>query len=187
MAQPGCYSAPVTADLLLRPRALTDLPELWRWLHATPDAEWRRWDGPYFKHAASELTLSDYTARALTRLEQPNMRVIEIGGELRGMVTRSWEPPEDGGWLELGIVIYDPAYWNSGYGRQALRLWTTLCLQGTPAHVLTLTTWSGNLRMLRAAERAGYRECARVREARLWQGVRYDSVKLDLLRREWTP
>ena len=74
---------------------------------------------------------------------------------------------------------------HSGYGREALFQWTAATFQDTPAHVLTLTTWSGNLRMIRAAERVGYRECARIREARLWQGVRYDSVKLDLLRREW--
>ena len=37
----------------------------------------------------------------------------------------------------------------------------------------------------RAAGRVGYRECARVREARLWQGVRYDSVQMQLLRGEW--
>ena len=39
--------------------------------------------------------------------------------------------------------------------------------------------------MIRAAERVGYRECARVHEARLWQGVRYDHVRLELLRAEW--
>ncbi|WP_370657364.1 GNAT family N-acetyltransferase [Deinococcus sp. KNUC1210] len=133
----------------------------------------------------AKVELSEYTARALTQMEQPDMRVIEIGGELRGMVTRFWEDPEDGGWMELGIVIYDPAYWNSGYGREALRQWTAETFRDTLAHVLTLTTWSGNLRMIRAAQRTGYRECARVREARLWEGVRYDSVKLDLLRREW--
>ena len=33
--------------------------------------------------------------------------------------------------------------------------------------------------------RLGFRECARVRQARLWEGVRYDSVQMDLLREEW--
>ena len=51
--------------------------------------------------------------------------------------------------------------------------------------MLTLTAWSGNARMIGAGLKVGFRECACIREARLWQGARYDSVKLDLLRSEW--
>lgn len=83
------------------------------------------------------------------------------------------------------MVIYDPEHWGGGLGKQALRLWTQATFAETDAHVLTLTTWSGNERMVRAAERCGYRECARVPEARLWQGRRWDSVRLAALRREW--
>ena len=172
-------------SLTLRPRTLTDLPELWRWHYDTPDAEWKCWDGPYFHADLPALSYSDYAAKAISRLPDPDMQIIEIDGLARGMVTRHWEDPEAGGWLELGIVIYDPAFWSGGHGTRALRLWTDLAFADTHAHVITLTTWSGNERMVRAAERVGYRECARIREARLWQGVRYDSVRLDLLRSEW--
>lgn len=173
--------------MLLRPRTLPDLPGLWSWLHGTQSDEWRRWDAPYL-HAASDepsVSLSDYVARALTDLSPEGLRVIEIGGRVCGMVTRSWEAPSEGGWLELGIVIFDPACWGRGLGTLALRQWTGLCLSETPAHVLSLTTWGGNARMIGSALRVGYRDCGRVREARLWEGRRYDSVRLDLLRREW--
>ena len=172
-------------EVVLRSQAPADLPELWRWLYGTPDAEWRQWDGPYFHGAVPASSYSDYAAKAISRPPNPNMQVIEIGGLARGMVTRSWEDPQEGGWLELGIVIYDPAFWSGGHGTRALRLWTDLSFAETQAHVITLTTWSGNARMVAAARKVGYRECARVREGRLWQGVRYDSVKLDLLRSEW--
>lgn len=39
--------------------------------------------------------------------------------------------------------------------------------------------------MFRAAQRCGDRECARIPEARRWQGRRHDSVKLAALRRDW--
>jgi len=171
----------------LRSRTLADLPELWRWLYDAPDAEWKRWDAPYLSHALPELSYGDYVAGAISRPPTSDMQVIEIGGQARGMVTRSWEAPEEGGWLDLGIVIYDPAFWNGGHGTEALRLWTARCFEETPAHLLTLTTWSGNARMLASARKAGYRECARIPEARLYQGERYDSVKLARLRREQTP
>lgn len=169
----------------LRRRTPADLPELWRWLHGTPDAEWKRWDGPYFSKPLPEPSYSDYVAGAMCKPPNPNMQIIEIDGLARGMVSRSWEAPAEGGWLELGIVIYDPAFWNGGHGTRALNLWTQLCFEQTPAHLITLTTWSGNARMIVAAQKVGYRECARVREARLWQGVRYDSVQMQLLRSEW--
>jgi RimJ/RimL family protein N-acetyltransferase len=113
--------------------------------------------------------------------------VIELGGRAAGTVSRSWQAPPEGGWLELGIVIFDPQWWGRGHGSEALREWTGLCFRETDAHVITLTTWSGNERMMRAALRVGYREAARIREARSWQDRRWDSVKFDLLRREWAP
>jgi len=176
---------PVTLPLVLRPRRPEDLPELWRWTHGTPDPEWKRWDAPYFHGPHSPLGLAEYTARALARPVPEHLHVIEIGGMVRGVVTRAWEDPQEGGWMDLGIVIHDPAFWNGGYGTRALHGWVDLTFRDTPAHVLTLTTWSGNARMLGAARRLGFRECARVREARSWQGERYDSVRFDLLRREW--
>ena len=172
-------------SVTLRTRLAADLPELWRWMYATPGAEWKRWDGPYFHDEPEAVSLAEYTVKAESRPLNSDMQVIEIGGVARGTVTRHWEDPQAGGWLELGIVIYDPAYWSGGHGTQALRLWTALSFRETPAHVITLTTWSGNARMIAAGERVGYRECARIREARLWQGARFDSVKLDLLRAEW--
>ena len=171
--------------LVLRPQTLADLPDLWRWMYGTPDAEWKRWDAPYFHGTTPELSYIDYAAKAISRPHNPNMQIIEIGGLARGMVTRHWEDPKAGGWLELGILIYDPAFWSGGHGTRVLQDWMGLCFEQTPAHVLTLTTWGGNARMIGAGLKVGFRECARIREARLWQGARYDSVKLDLLRSEW--
>lgn len=173
--------------LILRDRRPDDLPALWRWFVAEPEAEWRQWDAPYFHEHRERTaqTLQDYVTDLAARPPSPDLQIIDIGGAARGIVTRSWEEPEAGGWLELGIIIFDPAYWGGGHGTQALRTWTDRSFAQTHAHVIMLTTWGGNLRMIRAAERVGYRECGRVREARLWQGQRFDSVRLDVLRREW--
>ena len=79
-----------------------------------------------------------------------------------------------------------PAALGGGLGREALRQWTDRTFAETNAHVLTLTTWSGNERLIRSAARVGYRECARIPEARSWQKKRWDSVKLAALRQEWS-
>lgn len=168
--------------LTLREQRSEDAHTLWRWTHGEQSPEWQRWDGPYFPRAAP-LTWEAYQARET--VHHPNRRVIALGDECIGMVTRHEEDPQGGGWWELGIVIFDPRHWGGGRGGEALRQWTTLTFGGTDAHVITLSTWSGNERMVRSAVRVGYRECARVPEARSWNGRRWDSVRLAVLRRDW--
>ena len=67
-------------SVTLRPRVAADLPELWRWMHATPGAEWKRWDGPYFHDEPEAISLIEYTAKAESRPPNPDVRIIEIGG-----------------------------------------------------------------------------------------------------------
>lgn len=110
---------------------------------------------------------------------------MALRGECIGSLSRFEEDPEGGGWYELGLVIFDPQHWSGGLGTRALKLWTAATFAQTAAHLITLTTWSGNARMIRAAERVGYAECARIPEARIWNGQRWDSVKLRLLRRNF--
>lgn len=174
-------------DLTLRERLPEDLPYLWRWQHAEGDAEWKRWDAPYFheQDAPSTLTLEDFTEKALSQPPSANSRTIALEGACIGQVHRWEQDPAGGGWWELGITIHDPAYWSGGLGTRALELWTDATFRETEAHVAMLTTWSGNERTLRAATRVGYRECGRVPEARRWRGQRWDSVRLCVLRREW--
>ncbi len=166
---------------LLRHIRSDDLPVMWRWIYGDPNPEWKRWDAPYWPLSFVPEAL--FIEQALARVDG-SWRTIELGGAPRGIVTRHWED-EPAGWLEVGIVIYDPAWWSGGHGSAALREWTGRCFEETPAHTVTLSTWGGNERMVRAARRVGYAECARVREARLWDGRRWDSVRMQVLREDW--
>jgi RimJ/RimL family protein N-acetyltransferase len=174
------------SSLTLRDQTAADLPILHRWLHAEQGPEWRRWDGPYFFRSQQEpVTFEAYSARELAQPADEHSQIIALNGECIGFINRHEEAPVGGGWWELGIVIFDPAYWSGGYGTRALELWVAATFRDTAAHVFTLTTWSGNVRMCRAAERLGLRECARIPEARAWDGQRWDSLKFGVLRREW--
>ncbi|GMK48630.1 hypothetical protein PghCCS26_57600 [Paenibacillus glycanilyticus] len=48
-----------------------------------------------------------------------------------------------------------------------------------------LTTWSGNNRMIRCAEKLGMTMEARIRKVRLYNGEYYDSIRMGILREEW--
>ncbi|UBV43620.1 GNAT family N-acetyltransferase [Deinococcus taeanensis] len=172
------------ASVTLRGRRPRDLPTLRRWL-TDPDAAWRAWDAPYLPAQETTASLQRYAEQLASSPPHPNERVIDVAGVVVGMVNRAEEDPAGSGWWDLGILIYDPAHWGRGLGARALSLWVQATLDETDAHVLTFSTWSGNERMLRAAARLGFREAARIREARAVGDRRFDAVRLDLLRREW--
>lgn len=48
-----------------------------------------------------------------------------------------------------------------------------------------LTTWSGNPRMIRCAEKLGMRLEGRMRKCRYYNGEYYDSIRMGILREEW--
>lgn len=90
------------------------------------EPEWQRWDAPYFHEgrARSEVSLEAYRERAAGQATDPDTRIIALDGECIGQVSRYWEAPQAGGWLELGILIFDPQHWGSGLGSAALHQWT---------------------------------------------------------------
>lgn len=151
-----------------------------------PDAEWKRWDGPYFPAPstsardamAGKLAEDPWQRDAATGL--PKRLAVCVDGTAVGSVSWHWEDPTSG-WVRVGIVIYDPDYWGQGYGSAALRLWIDWLAGQDHIHRIDLVTWSGNERMLRAARTIGMTEEGRLRSARVVRGERYDSVIMGLL------
>lgn len=171
----------VTLELL----SAQSLQYLWHWNFNVTDPEWRKYDAPYFE-TPPVMEYSEFTQSPLADLTSTDRRIIHLDDSPVGIVTRFEEDPIGGGWWDIGILIFDPTHWSQGIGRQALLQWINLTFEETDAHVITLTTWSGNQRMIKSAASIGFTECARIPEARLWQGERYDSVKMAVLRSEFT-
>jgi RimJ/RimL family protein N-acetyltransferase len=110
--------------------------------------------------------------------------IIEVDKTVIGTVSYYWEHKESL-WLEVGIVIYDPSYWNGGYGTEVLKLWIDHLFSFMPLVHIGLTTWSGNQRMIRCAERLGMKLEGRLRKCRFYNGEYYDSIRMGVLREEW--
>ena len=85
---------------------------------------------------------------------------------------------------ELGIAVGDKAYWNRGYGSDAVE---TLCRFGFDEmnlHRIALWCHADNPRALRVYERTGFEVEARAREA-VYQGGRWiDAVLMSRLRED---
>lgn len=81
----------------------------------------------------------------------------------------------------LGVEINEPAYWNHGIGTQALAAYIRYQLEHGHRE-LCLQTWSGNIRMIKCAEKLGFSLCARKVGLRQVRGGTYDGLtfRLDL-------
>lgn len=161
-----------------------DLPTLWEYIYGEKDPEWKKWDAPYFPHEPmDDNSFREGWQRHMA--DDAARLVIEADGKPIGSVSYYWECKETK-WLEVGIVIYNPHYWSHGYGSEALTLWIEEMFNRFPDIArVGLTTWSGNARMVRAAEKIGMQLEGRMRKVRYYNGVYYDSIRMGVLREEW--
>ncbi|NPC92147.1 GNAT family N-acetyltransferase [Bacillus sp. WMMC1349] len=168
----------------LRSLTVDDLPLLWRMIYGVKQPEWKQWDAPYFTLQPEPYQYFADSILAALKEDPPRYAAIEIEGQLKGTVSYYWEcrPTH---WLECGIVIYDPFYWNGGYGTEAIILWVDYLFAKLNIPRIGMTTWSGNKRMMKCAEKAGFTMEGRLRKVRYYNGVYYDSVRYGVLREEW--
>ncbi|MHA6532510.1 GNAT family N-acetyltransferase [Paenibacillus sp. BAC0078] len=172
----------------LRDLTQEDIRTIYYYNFEADDREHLEWDGPYYQrewesYEAFEPKFANTLALVGTDMPR-NRLIIEINGELKGMVSRYWVS-EETNWFEIGISIYDSRYWSGGYGTEAFRMWMGYLFQAMDTVRLGIGTWSGNVRMMGLAAKCGMIEEARVRKARIVRGGYYDAIKMGILREEW--
>ena len=178
---PPCDGPAQVRKVEVCPLVEEDLEWLWHWNVEVVDPQWKQWDGPYFG-PDDDRSFAEFAEEWRSGLMSGHRAVVTVDGRRAGFVSRFEEPPTGGGWWEVGIVVFRPTLWGRGVGCRALRLCTEATFATTDAQVVTLTTWSGNGRMIHCAGAVGYRECGRIPQARSWQGRRWDLVTMALLR-----
>ncbi len=158
-----------------------DIPVIWKLIYGTENTEWKKWDAPYFP--LNKKTLEEYRKSIHTPDSYDSIAKLGIwvSKDLIGTVGYYWEHKASN-WLEIGISIYDEQYWSKGYGLETLKIWINHLFKVMPLLVrVGLTTWSGNIRMLKCAEKLGMKQEARLRKCRLWQLKYYDSIRYGIL------
>lgn len=111
---------------------------------------------------------------------------VHIGSVNSYLIDENWEwiayrdvNPGQKTYRTLGIEICDSRYWSRGLGTQALCAFIQYYLtNGCPE--LCLQTWSGNIRMVKCAERLGFVEYNREIGNRLVRGESYDGLTFQL-------
>ncbi|MFJ7666391.1 GNAT family N-acetyltransferase [Lysinibacillus sp. NPDC097195] len=170
----------------LRSATPTDLDAIYYWKYVDEKQAAKQWNGPYIqeKHLTKSEFLNEWAKDEELFEGVPSTLIMSVNEQFIGVVGAYWVD-KNTNWLETGIVTYLPDYWNGGYGSEAYRLWIDYLFDNTPLHRLGMSTWSGNERMMRVAEKLGMQLEARIRDARYFDGKYYDAIKMGILRSEW--
>lgn len=177
-------------NIVLRDLEIKDLEDYLYWNH--PTREFHKYNGPYYGRSNDE-ELKKYVEDlriALLKGEKNAFKNKEIiankdTDEIIGQVNWYWKSQETL-WMEIGIVIFNENYWGNGIGYIALKMWIDKIFKERPELIrLGLSTWSGNIRMMKLAEKLGLVKEAVYRKARIVDNQYYDSISYGILRDEW--
>ncbi|WP_234447796.1 GNAT family N-acetyltransferase [Viridibacillus soli] len=158
------------------------MPRLWELIAKEENPEWKKWDAPYYPHKA--IPYEEFLKKTGQYTLQKDFFGIFSDETLIGTVCYYWEH-EPSLWLEIGIGIYDPAFWGGGIGTKVITAWIEHLFTTMPLVRVGYTTWSGNERMIKVGERLGMTLEARLRKCRYYNGIYYDSIRMGILREEW--
>jgi RimJ/RimL family protein N-acetyltransferase len=109
---------------------------------------------------------------------------IEVGGKLIGGCGLFGFSETDRT-AELGIGIGDKAYWNQGYGREAVGMLLEYAFRLRNWRRVWLRVWGHNERAIRSYHACGFVEEGRLRDHVWSAGAYYDLVLMGILRAEW--
>ncbi|CAM4003374.1 GNAT family N-acetyltransferase [Alkalicoccus chagannorensis] len=170
------------AEVTIRPIEEKDLYRLWELIYKEEAPEWKKWDAPYFRH--EPMSWAAFQKNAEAWIGREDTWVIDVDGTVMGTVSYYYEDVQRN-WLEAGIILHESSRWNQGVGTIALRLWLDHLFATLPLVRAGITTWSGNKRMMRVAEKMNMKLEGRIRQVRYYDGDYYDSIRMGVLREEW--
>jgi RimJ/RimL family protein N-acetyltransferase len=161
-------------NIILRDMRVADIEDEIRW--NTIETEWGLWDAPW--EDFSDFDPDVFREETLKKLQAPEdgfrwrLQVDHADGTHIGSVNSyliddSYEwiaekslQPDQHRFYAVGVDIKEPSYWGRGLGAETLAAYIRYHLELGHTDICT-QTWSGNLRMIRCAEKLGFYECDR--------------------------
>lgn len=162
------------------------------------DTEWKLWDGPWDYEGKTQEELGKQLAEKkavwFSRIERlpgqdpvlsleicvDDMEQTHIGWLGAYYIDDACCITEAGERLAVGITIVPQTVRRKGYAQSALTLYIRYLFACGVPEVYT-QTWSGNVRMIRLAEKLVFSEYMRKKNLRLVRGQRYDGLTFRLL------
>jgi RimJ/RimL family protein N-acetyltransferase len=148
----------------------SDIEDYKRW--ATIDTEWQDWDAPWEDDDDGNFVERQIEALTITPKVFYKLEIDTIDGRHIGWV--SSYKLSDSEQRAVGIDIPSVQDRGKGYGENALALFMAYLFNDREE--LYTETWSGNIPMIRLAEKIGFLEVDRVKDFREVRGQKYDGL-----------
>ena len=172
----------VGEKVCLQPIERSDLPRFVRWF---ADPEVRRYLAVYLPFSLAQE--ERWYESLLGRLERQEDLVltIETADGVRignvGLHAIDWKNRS----AELGIAIGEKAYWDRGYGTDAIRTMLGLAFREMNLHRVSLRVDVDNARGLRCYEKSGFRKEGVFRDMVFKNGAYCDQYVMSILESEF--
>lgn len=178
-------------NIVLRDMVESDIADEIRW--NTVETEWALWDAPWemeielpkfdpeaFRHdALCTLQKSKEVPRWGFELDAHGVHIGAVNSYLidenYNWIPRKEVKPGKKVYRTLGVDISDSRFWNRGIGKRALTAFIQYYLE-KGIKELYMQTWSGNVRMVKCAEKLGFTVCNRKIGTRCVRGEKYDEL-----------
>ena len=181
-------------DIILRDMTEADIEDDIR--RFTLETDWSNWDAPW--EPLPDISNTDsYRKKELLKLAEPKDKIrwgfeIEtaegnhIGTVNSYMINENFEwisvkdiKPGDKAFRTVGISICESSFCGKGFGTKALAAFINYYLENVEDEIYC-QTWSGNIRMVKCAEKLGFEICKRKIDYREVNGKKYDGLTYKL-------
>ncbi|MBE6899921.1 MAG: GNAT family N-acetyltransferase [Ruminococcaceae bacterium] len=181
-------------DIILRDMTEADIEDDIRWY--TLETDWANWDAPW--EPLPDISDTDsYRKKELLKLAEPKDKIrwgfeietaegIHIGAVNSYMINENfeWTPvrdikPGDKAFRAVGISICESSFCGKGLGTKALAAFINYYFENGVEEIYC-QTWSGNIRMIKCAEKLGFEECRRKSGLREVRGEKFDGLTFRL-------
>ncbi len=172
-------------EIVLRELMEDDIPRYISWNNG--DREWKKWDAPWEEVEDDPQKIRNLILRILDRPKPEiwvRLQMNHLSGAHIGSVS-TYLIDEDQRKRAIGIDIYEPNCWGKGLGALAVNLWVAYLFCVTDLDCLYTETWSGNVRMVKLAEKCGFVEVQRKTNYREIDGQFYDGLTFRLEREQF--
>ncbi len=180
-------------NIILRDMIEADIEDYVRWF--TTETKWSDTDAPWEPIESDEETernswreYYEYVKDIPDDVCRPKFEIEwnskHIGWVSSYLIDKNYEwigQPEEGQtfYYAIGIDICESDVWGHGIGTNALRAFMNYYFERGINELYT-QTWSGNVRMIRCAEKLGFKECNRNVGIRQVLGQTYDSLTFQI-------
>lgn len=181
-------------DIVLRDMTEADIEDEIRW--NTVETDWANWDAPW-EPLQDISDFEDFRKKKLLKLSEPKDEIrwrLEIEtaeGKHIGAVS-SYMINEDFCWIPLseakpgeklfravGLSICESSFCGKGLGTKSLAAFINYYFENGEDEIYC-QTWSGNIRMIKCAEKLGFEVCRRKIDYREVNGKKYDGLTFRL-------